>query len=88
MPKPKYADYFKLSERQKFQVQSELFNACVVLAIKMSDKEPNQFAWTVYEAAVFLGNEWLEQEQFELVQALKDMIETYDLERHLDHRTI
>ena len=88
MPKKNYADYFKLSTRRKQALQDELFNVCVLLAIKMSDKEPKQFAWTIYEAAVYLGNEWLEQEEYELVQAMKDMIQTYDLERHLDHRTI
>jgi hypothetical protein len=88
MRKTEYANYFKLNDRQKYEVQSELFATCAVLAIKMSDKEPKQFAWTVYEAAIYLGNKWLDEERFELVQAINDMIQTYDLERHLDHRAI
>lgn len=84
MLKIDHANYFKLSERQKYAVQSELFNASVVLAIRMSDKEPKQFAWTIYEAAIYLGNKWLDEERFELVQAINDMIVTYDLERHVE----
>ena len=85
MLKVDHANYFKLNARQKYHVQSELFNAAVVLAIRMSDKEPKEFAWTVYEAAIYLGNKWLDEERFELVQAINDMIETYDLERYLDN---
>lgn len=80
-----HGNYFKLSQRQKQDFQAELFNLTVILAIKKSDEQPKQHAWTVYEAALLLKNKWLEGEQFELVQAMNDMIETYDLERYLDN---
>lgn len=80
-----HENYFKLSQRQKQDFQAELFNITVILAIKKSDQKPKEHAWTVYEAALLLKNKWLEAEQFELVQAMNDMIETYDLERYLDN---
>lgn len=80
----KYADYFKLTQRQKLAVQQELFDFCVVLALELSDKDPDGWAWRIYEAAIVAGNRYLEDEEYEIVQALNDMIETYDLKRSVD----
>jgi len=81
----KYDNYFKLSERQKQAVQGEVFDLCILFAIGQSDKRPKEFAWTIYEAAIAIGNIALENENFEFVQAIKDTIITYDLERSVDN---
>lgn len=78
--------YFGMSDAEKLEVQRYLF--VYAQKVKMNfnrnraAKEPE---WNIFEISNMILEGWLEDEEFELAQAMKDTIINYEFERYMDN---
>lgn len=80
MKKVSIDNYFKMSERQQFELQAKMFNYCALYCADLNSHIFNPTEqYTIQMVTDMVLEEFIEKQEFEIAQCVKDMSITYGI---------